>query len=268
MFSRRVTGPMWRRASSQIVGLASCATAKPPPRLAAIHAMQPSVTPTVLSFQQHWQEVDLVHVLDDSLARDVTRTGIDSFMTARFLALAEYARDGAKCDGLLFTCSAFGSAIEAVKEKLQTDEFPILKPNEAMMEDAVKLARSSHHGQVGLIVVLSMFEPTLPSIVRELTDIGGSELRLMPRFVPGAMQALQAGDEARCIELIAEAAEAAVQEVRIEGEEPACVAFAMFSMARARRAAEARISALGGDPPPVLTSPDSAVLRMRALLGF
>jgi len=236
--------------------------------------MQPSITPAAAAFRQQWREAELVHILDDSLARDVAQTGIDSSMVDRFLALARYARDGAKCDGLLFTCSAFGSAIEAAKEQVQGPGFPVLKPNEAMMEDAVGRARSPgphRNGRPRLIAVLSMFEPTLPSIVRELGDLGGGDVRLMPRFVPGALEALREGDEAGCVERIAEATGDLVQDVRrgegADGEEPACVVLAMFSMARARAAVEARLASLSAHPPPVLTSPDSAVQRMRALLG-
>lgn len=227
--------------------------------------MQPSITPTVAAFKEHWRDAELVHIMDDSLARDVERTGLDAAMTGRFLALARYARDGAGCDALLFTCSAFGAAIEAAQRELRTDAFPVLKPNEAMMEEAVGRARAAP-GE-GSVAVLSMFEPTLPSIVRELGALGGPGLRVVPRFVPGALEALRAGDEASCCALIAEAAEAAVIQARQEGAAPACVAFAMFSMARARRAAEARLGALEGGGLPVLTSPDSAVLRLRALLG-
>lgn len=39
-------------------------------------------------------------------------------MTRRFQCLAGYALD-AGADGVLFTCSAFGPAIEACREKLQ-----------------------------------------------------------------------------------------------------------------------------------------------------
>ncbi len=71
-------------------------------------------------------------------------------MTDRFLALARYAeRDGAAA--ILFTCSAFGPCIDAVKQALPN--IPVLKPNEAMIEEAVEAG-----GTVGL---LATFAPTL-----------------------------------------------------------------------------------------------------------
>eukprot|EP00812_Abedinium_dasypus_P008576 NODE_2329_length_955_cov_193.263333.p1 GENE.NODE_2329_length_955_cov_193.263333~~NODE_2329_length_955_cov_193.263333.p1 ORF type:complete len:277 (-),score=76.35 NODE_2329_length_955_cov_193.263333:107-937(-) len=235
-----------------------------PARVALIHAMQPSIAATLPAFERHWPEAELVNILDDSLARDVGHTGLDNAMTRRFVELARYARDQAHCDAALFTCSAFGSAIEAAQKELRTEAFPVLKPNEAMMEEAVALGR----GGGGAVAVLSMFEPTLGSITREMRELpDGAELVLRPRFVPDAMDALTAGDEARCIELIAAAVAKAVEE---EAPEPlACVALAMFSMARGREAAETRLSRAaesrgGAPPPPVLSSPESAVLRLRA----
>lgn len=236
--------------------------AAPQRRVALIHAMQPSIGSTLPAFERHWPEAELVHLLDDSLARDVGKTGIDESMARRFVTLARYARDEVKCDGILFTCSAFGAAIEEAQRQLRTESFPVLKPNEAMMEQAAGLGKDG-----APIAVLSMFEPTLPSITRELADISGPDLRMLPRFVPGALEALQAGDETRCCALIAEAAGAAAEEARGQGTDLACVAFAMFSMARGRPAAEELLRARGGSAPPVLTSPDAAVLQMRRLLG-
>lgn len=227
--------------------------------------MQPSIASSLPAFESLWPEAELVHLLDDSLAQDVgnsARGGDSASMTARFLALGRYARDGICCDGILFTCSAFGEHIEKVQLELRTPEFPVLKPNEAMMDKAAKL------GQEGPVAVLSMFEPTLPSITRELQDLGGGSLQLRPRFVPRALEALQAGDEPGCIEIIAQEAEAAVTEAQSQGEELSCIAFAMFSMARGRPAAEERLKLLLGERTiPVLSSPEMAVLQMKSLLS-
>ncbi|CAE8623824.1 unnamed protein product [Polarella glacialis] len=114
-----------------------------------------------------------------------------------------------------------------------------------------------------------MFEPTLPSIAREMQEMAGHEgppLDVRLRFVPRALEALNAGDEEGCINHIADFVETAVQQAQEKGEHPSCVAFAMFSMARGRHATEERLRAAGCSIP-VLTSPDTAVLRMKALLS-
>lgn len=229
--------------------------------------MQPSIASSLPAFSQHWPEAELLHLLDDSLARDVSRTGVDVAIVQRLVALARYARDDAKCSALLFTCSAFGVAIEEVQRQMRTALFPVLKPNQAMMEEAAKRGQPTKEKQAKPIAVLSIFEPTLPSITRELMDLGGKDLHLIPRFVPGALEALQNGEEAQCIQLIAEAAETVVESAQQQGQELACLAFAMFSMARARQETVDRLQKRGGSPPPVLTSPDSAVRHLRALFG-
>lgn len=194
--------------------------------------------------------------MDDSLSKDVRP---NTSMDDRFVSLARYARDGIGCDGILFTCSAFGAAIEAAKRDVV--EIPVLKPNEAMMEEAVELSAGQSP-----IVVLSMFQPTLPSIVREMEALAGHPLNLKTLFVEDAMAALDAGRERDCVDIIARAAEVAVSEAREQGEELACVVFAMFSMARAKETTEMLLRQLPGETPTVLTSPDTAVLRMKSLL--
>jgi dihydrodipicolinate synthase/N-acetylneuraminate lyase len=80
-------------------------------------------------------------------------------MTDRFLALARYAK-ASGADGVLFTCSAFGPCIEACAREFSP--LPVLKPNEAMIEDALALVGA--RGRIGL---LATFGPTLESMPAE-----------------------------------------------------------------------------------------------------
>mmetsp|Transcript_54947 Transcript_54947/g.154568 ORF Transcript_54947/g.154568 Transcript_54947/m.154568 type:complete len:282 (+) Transcript_54947:122-967(+) len=268
-------------------------------RVAVIHAMQPSIASCLPAFERLWPEAELVHLLDDSLARDVAPPGGGhpsaagagspalggtgtGGMTARFIALARYAKEGAGCDGIVFSCSAFGSHIEEVQRQLRTESFPVLKPNEAMMREAVQLALGPRAGgsagsRPRPVAVFSMFEPSLPSITRELQDVAAREdaaagpLDLRPYYVPEALQRLNSGDEEGCIRAIADfvcGTVRALEEHEQERHNPlACCVFAMFSMARARGAAEELLAGATRTAPPVLTSPDSAVLQIKAQLG-
>lgn len=216
--------------------------------------MQGSVAPTLKAFNEVWPEAQLQNIVDDSLSVDVAQTGLDEKMDSRFRSLATYAR---ACDvqGVLFTCSAFGSSIEKVKEA--EADIPVLKPNEAMMEEAVRLG-----GKVG---VLSVFAPTLPSIERELMDIAVSleqaeGLELQVQFVPDALAVLHVGDEARYNDMIADAAQAMHEAT--PGGLDVCV-LAMFSMACASEAVAGRI----GPTVRTLTSPNSAVAKLKRMLA-
>jgi hypothetical protein len=207
-------------------------------RIALIHALKHSPPPIEAAFAQLWPEATLMNLLDDSLSADLARDGhLTDAMTQRFLALARYAV-GTGAAGILFTCSAFGPCIEAVKREFP--HLPVLKPNEAMIEEAQALG-----GTIGL---MASFGPTLVSMPPEFP----ASLTLVPCLVEGAMAALNAGDVARHDHLAGEAAKALAH----------CdaIALAQFSLARA---ADAVARASGR---PVLTTPHSAVRKLRSLL--
>ncbi|MBN8897019.1 MAG: arylsulfatase, partial [Rhodospirillales bacterium] len=129
-------------------------------RIALIHALKHSVAPIEAAFARLWPEARLMNLLDDSLSADLARDGaLTQAMTERFLTLARYAR-GTGADGILFTCSAFGPCIDACAKALAP--IPVLKPNEAMIEEAVALA--GPHGRIGL---MATFAPTLASMPPE-----------------------------------------------------------------------------------------------------
>jgi hypothetical protein len=57
----------------------------------------------------------IANLLDDSLSTDLALAGrLDDAMTARFVLLARYAVETG-ADAILFTCSAFGPAIDAAR---------------------------------------------------------------------------------------------------------------------------------------------------------
>ena len=164
--------------------------------------------------------------------------------TARFLALADYAF-GAGAAGLLFTCSAFGPCIDAVARRWP--ERPVLKPNEAMIDDAVALAGKG----VRRVALVATFAPTLASMPAEFPR----DVEIVPVMVEGAMAALDRGDGAMHDRLAADAVARAVT------MPVGAIALSQFSLARAAGAV-ARVTKT-----PVLTTPGSAVRALRARLG-
>jgi len=182
-----------------------------------------------------------MNLLDDSLSADLARSknGLDLAMHKRFFALADYAvSTGA--DGLLFTCSAFGPCIEAVARRCSV---PVLKPNEAMINEAVRSGR-----RIGLIAT---FAPTLQSMPAEFP----SGVEVLPVFAEGALDALNAANFEKHDELIMQAAQSAVA----QGAD--VIALAQFSMARAEPLLRGPITL------PVITTVGSAVRAMRLALG-
>ena len=90
------------------------------PRVVLIHALRDSVAPAMAAMAQGWPEARVANLLDDSLSADIAaRHGvIEDSIVERFVTLGRYAR-ATGADGILFTCSAFGSAIDAVKTDLR-----------------------------------------------------------------------------------------------------------------------------------------------------
>ena len=210
-------------------------------RIALIHALRHSPPPIMAAFARLWPEARLANLLDDSLSADLARDGrLTDAMQGRFLRLARYAVDTG-ADGILFTCSAFGPCIDACARALAP--MPVLKPNEAMIDEAVQRGR-----RIGL---LATFGPSLDTMPAEFTAVQpGVEMK--PAFADGAMAALDSSDGALHDRLAAEAARS-LNDCDI-------IALAQFSLARA---ADAVAAATGK---PVLTTPDSAVRRLRAML--
>jgi len=214
-------------------------------RIALIHATPVAMQPVMEAFRHGWTDVDTFNVLDDALSTDLARAGtLNEALQQRIAALAAYAA-GIGVDGILYTCSAFGEAIEAVA---RTARMPVLKPNEAMFEAALQRGT-----RIGL---LATFQPSIPALEQEFVALArgqAKDVTLESVCVPEAMTALTTGDAEQHDRLIAEAS-ARLTHCDV-------VMLAQFSMARARSAVQQVI----GDK--VLTSPDSAVTKLKAVLN-
>ncbi len=221
----------------------------PGPRIALVHALAESIAPVHSALQRCWPAARPFNLLEDSLSRDRQVEGdLTDAMVARFLALGRYAAEsgppGDPTRGILFTCSAFGPAIAAVKGALH---IPVLGPHEAAFDEAIGLGP-----RIGVLVT---FAPSAASLQQDLEDLAaarGATIQVTTHVVADALAALAAGDGARHDELIAAAAQTLECDVLVLGQ---------FSMARARDRVAARANARV-----VLTTPEAAVNRLRALV--
>jgi Asp/Glu/Hydantoin racemase len=214
------------------------------PRIALIHAVSVAIAPVEAAFRELWPEAECANILDDSLSLDRERDGeLTTTMRRRIMALADYAA-ATGAAGVLFTCSAFGEAIEAAA---RSAPIPVLKPNEAMFEAAL--------GAGARIGMLATFAPSVPSMEDEFRAMAmarRSPATIETCCVPGAMAALKVGNAAMHDRLIAETAP------RFAGCD--AVLLAHFSTARAAAAAGAALAR------PVLTSPGSAVAKLKRII--
>ena len=220
------------------------------PRIALIHATPLAMQPVQAAFERHWPQALRMNLLDDSLSADRAREGrLADAMVRRFVDLACYAqRTG--CTGILFTCSAFGPAIEAAA---RATALPTLKPNEAMFQQALGLAPPGRALRLALVATFEASIASLGNELRQLAQERGVPLDLRSAFVPQAMDELAAGRAAEHHRMVAVAARAFA--------DADAVLLAQFSMAAAAPEAQAAL------PCPVLSSPDCAVLALRQTIG-
>jgi Asp/Glu/hydantoin racemase len=208
-------------------------------RITLVHALKHSIVPVEAAFAKLWPQARLMNLLDDSLSADLARDGrLSEAMTERFLNLGRYAA-GTGADAILFTCSAFGPCIEAVARAQAP--MPVLRPNEAMIEQA-----AARGGRIGL---LSTFPPTLASMPAEFP----ASIEIVPKLAEGALAALDRGDRAEHDRLVTEASK--------DLRDCDLIALAQYSMAPTA----AQVAEATGRP--VLTTPDSAVLKLKGMLS-
>lgn len=218
---------------------------KKAPKIYLIHAAPVAIGPIGASFRENFPAAQVVNLLEDSLMTDLAAEGrLSENMIERFVEIGRYCVK-AGADAILFTCSAFGPAIEACARQVA---IPVLKPNEAMYEELVAKSRS--------VSLLATFQPSLPSMLAEIAACAkarGTEVTVTPQWVEGALDALLANRPDEHNRLIAESA----------AKQQGCdaLAFAQFSMTPARALATGRTKL------PIFTTPDSAVNKLKALLA-
>lgn len=213
-------------------------------RIALIHATPIAVEPIHAAFCALWPEARPIDIMDYSLSPDREAAGsIDEGLTRRIGALASYAiSTGAAA--VLFTCSAFGSAIELAASQSAR---PVLKPNEAMFQAAIASGQR--------IAMICPFAPAAGSMQSEFRDEAarqGSKATLETVLAPGAIEAIRAGDIATHNRIVAGKA------AGLRGFD--AIVLAHFSTARALDRVR-QVTDL-----PVFASPQAAVEKLRHLV--
>jgi Asp/Glu/hydantoin racemase len=217
-----------------------------PPRIALIHAVATAISPIQQAFREDWPEAQLSNLLDDDLVPAYTREGgLTPHVTERICALALYAaRTGA--DGILFTCSVFPQAEDMAKQLVRV---PLLKPDEAMIAAALDAG-----SRIGVVATNPPAAPAAAAQLEAGAKARGMAIQVIQSIAEGAFAIGNAGDRVTHDRMVVAAAERIADSVDV-------LCLAQVSMALARGAVQAKVKV------PVLTSPATAVARLRALLG-
>lgn len=214
------------------------------PRLFLIHATSVAIDPIQQAVARGWPEAEVINLLDESLSVDRARDGeLTTAMVERIAVLGRHAH-ASGADAILFTCSAFAPAIDAVARSLP---IPVLKPDEAMFEAALACGQ-----RIGMVAT---FAPAVASTEAEFSKqaaASGGTATLTTVVVPEAMAALRAGDAELHNRLVAEAA------ASLAGHD--AVMLAHFSTSHAGALCRTLVRK------PVFTSPDAAVAKIKGLV--
>jgi Asp/Glu/hydantoin racemase len=213
---------------------------KKAPAITLFSVHKDAMEAAVRAFETAWPGARISNLLDDGLFAWVREAGVVPQMHDVFRTLTRYmVSRGA--DGILFTCSAFREVIDGCIAEF---DLPILKPNDAMIEQALAIGPR--------IAVVATVGPTIPSISAEIEAMAaarGQKVQLVPYVVEGAFDALAGGDPAKHDALVA----ARAREIR----DCDVVVLAQFTLSRAKPAIAALTTI------PVLESPGAAVAKMR-----
>jgi Asp/Glu/hydantoin racemase len=210
-----------------------------------IHAVTTAIPPILQAFREGWPEAEVSNLLDDDLMPAHRRDGgLSVGITRRICELALYAaRTGAH--GILFTCSVFTAAEDLAKQLVS---IPLLKPDEAMVAAALDRGK-----RIGVVSTNPPAAPAAEIQLRSAAAARGMDIEVVTALADGAIAAMNAGDTATHDRLIAEAAAKLSAAVDV-------ICLAQVSMALARAEVQARVNV------PVLTSPATAVARLKAIL--
>jgi aspartate/glutamate racemase len=204
-----------------------------------------AIDPIAEAFKRGWPGCETVNLLDDSLSQDRARTAdLTEEMSRRILALGTYVH-AAGADAILYTCSAFGPAIETAARELP---IPVLKPNEAMFEQALEMG-----SRIGMIATFRASVASMETEFAEEAARRNSRATIHTVLVEEAMTRLRAGDAQSHNRLVADAA---AQLCNCDA-----LVLAQFSTSRAAPAVRAMTSQA------VLTSPDAAVAKLKSVLA-
>src|SRR5215469_12544671 len=214
--------------------------------LALIHT-SPTLTPLFrVLCAAEMPDVEVFHMVDESLIQDTIRAGRLRGITIRRLLDQIASAEAAGADAVMVTCSSIGPGVSLAQSLF---EMPVIRVDEAMAEEAVRMGR-----RIGVAATLrTTLEPTLSLLQAKALD-AGRDVDLVESLCADAFAAVLSGDNRTHDRLLADSLTALRKSVDV-------VVLAQASMARVVASLPQNGSA------PILSSPELAVKRARTLLA-
>jgi Asp/Glu/hydantoin racemase len=154
-------------------------------RLTLIHT-SPLMIPVFADLcRQLLPNIEPVHMVDESLLKDILQEGRLTKSAARRLIGHILAADQAGTEAILVTCSSLGQAAELAR---QLADAPVIRVDEPMAAKAVQLGR-----RIGVIATLpSTLNPTVELLGRQ----PAKNLEIRAKLCEGAFEAVISGNPA------------------------------------------------------------------------
>lgn len=216
-------------------------------KVVCVHTAMALVGPLTETFKRLIPEVEVEHIAESSLIKEViANNAVTPAVRRRLLDYYNAAADSG-ADVIFNTCSSVGDIADLGNQICRIPVFRIDKP---MAEKAVQEAK-----RIGVISTLpTTLDPTC-RLLQNCAKAAGKEIELVEGLADGAFAAGQSGDGETHDRLIAEAAQKIADKVDM-------FVLAQGSMERM----EKRLAELTGKP--VLSSPCLGVLGLRKYLGL
>ena len=130
--------------------------------------------------------VEVIHLGDDGLLKEILATETHTpKMARRFATHANFAADSG-AEVVMLTCSSLGPLVDMSQCLV---DVPMLKVDEAMADEAVKLGK-----KIGIIATAhSTLKPT-SDLVKQRAALAGKKVEIETAYCEGAFPALQRGD--------------------------------------------------------------------------
>lgn len=197
------------------------------------------------AFGELWPEAEVINLIDESLYADFAGgKKVTEETYRRVAALLQYSQDSG-AQGIIFTGSVFGRAVEAGRENLSV---PVLTSHEAMIEAAFGCG-----SRFGILTTVSGSLRCLADDIERYAQQKGLSYTMTDHIEDAARPVILAGDVERHDDMVAAAA--------AKMTDCDCLLLGQFSMDTAAK----KIADVPGRP--VLTPPSTAVLKLKRLLA-
>ncbi|MBN1855315.1 MAG: hypothetical protein JW829_21470 [Pirellulales bacterium] len=191
-------------------------------------------------------EIDLFHITDDSLIKDVIERNALTPATSRRVVEHIASAESAGADYILVTCSSIGPAVEAAIPLIGV---PVLRVDQPMADHAVKMG-----GHIGVIATLPTTLAPTADLIRRRAAAAGVSVEITERLCEGAFQAWITGDTEKHDAMV----QAALKELAGQTD---VIALAQASMARVVERLDDSDRQV-----PILASPPLAIDYLKTIL--